>query len=335
MNSKLRPQGFARLLFLAVLSISVSGCAVWPAAEDDHLPGWALNPPSDDRSRIYAVGEGDSLRAARDDALGMIAGKINTNVQAETSLEVKLVNGQESSALRNNIRTSTEALKLSDYQMLKSAQVSGKRFILLALDRGNLVNTLKSKLETLDQRILGRLDASGSNQPLRRLYTINMMRDDLAEGLQILAFIEGLDPAYNSQVYSKRYNGLFKEREQLEQTVRLGIEADENTQVLKNTLISLFLEQGVQAESYRAGQQYSGVARVMSSAERAEIFDEMHVQIGVTMKLVNSNGVAVSQSQLKAGASSLSSFDAAVNSANRLLSEKVVIMGIWSAFNMQ
>lgn len=331
-----KPHNLFRFVFLAILLISISGCAL--RSVDDgkgQLPSWALNPPSDDRTNIYAVGEGSSLQTARDNALAMIAGKISTNIRAETHLDVKLVNGKESSVVRNDIQTSTEALKLSDYEILKSAQASGTRFVLLALDRENLINTLKANLETLDQTILGRLTAPGGEQPLRRLYTINMMRDDLTEGLQLLSLIEGLDASFNSQVYSERYNGLFKERERLEQTIRLGVVADDDTQGLKNTLIKLFLEQGMQAEPYRSGQSYSGVARLTSSAKRAEIFDEMHVQLGVYLKLVSDNGTSVSQAQLQAGASSLYSFDAAVDGANRLLSQQVEAMGVWAAFNMQ
>lgn len=325
-----------RSAFLGILLValgSLGGCIMLPAKEEA-LPSWVLNPPRDNSTKIHAVGEGASLRDATDNALAMIAGKISTNIQAETSLQTRLSGGVESSTVRNNIRTSTEALKLSDYEILKSAVQSQARFVLLALDRQNLINSITKQLTTLDQTIQGRL-ITNANQPLRRLYSINMMRVELAEGLQLTSLIEGLGTTFDTRIYRERYNGLLKEREKLEQTVRLGITTDQNTLMLKNNVVKLLLEQGIQVEPHRAGQRYDGILRVASTARRAEIFDEKHVELSVELKLVDDKGNAVSQAQFKAGASSLTNYDEAIRSANRLISEDVEAMGVWSALNMR
>lgn len=83
------------LLITLFLSLVLSGCA--SNGKSGVLAEWVLSPPVDTSSTIYGVGEGMALRGARDDALAVIAGKLETHVTSDVQTETVLTDGQETS----------------------------------------------------------------------------------------------------------------------------------------------------------------------------------------------------------------------------------------------
>ncbi|MEQ6886995.1 LPP20 family lipoprotein [Salicola sp. Rm-C-2C1-2] len=293
-----------------------------------------MNPPSDDARSIHGVGEGNSMEDARGNALGVIAGKLKTRVKSELETEQVLEDGEESSFTRNKVQTTTEALELSDYEVLKSAAGGGRRFVLLEVNRPNLVRSMKSELETLNEELEASLEGE-QQASLTRLYQLNRSEPQIREALALASLITSVGQNVNLSEERVRYNGLLAERERLLQTLRIGIQTDAETAELGDHVTRMLLDKGIHADRLGQGEAYSGVLRISGKSERADMFDEKHVSLNVKLNLLNEQGESVTTSRYKGAASSLSDYASARVSANRVIAEKINEQGIWKALKLK
>ena len=310
----------------------VTGCASTGAGK---LPEWVLSPPADTSSTIYGVGEGAALRSARDDALAVIAGKLETHVTSDVQTETVLANGQERSTTRNNVRTTTEALKLSDYQTVNSAQVASRLFVMVSMDRRSLVTSILNDLERLDGEIEARLAGTEDSSKLKRLYRLILARNLLSEAIDkaLLAQSVSQDSSLKkSRVI--RYQSLQEERERLQQSLTVAVSWDKNSSGIGEKILSMLLAKGLHAEAGKPSEHYDGRIVVSGRPSQREIFNEYHVQLDAVVSLQDNRESEISSARYKAAASSLSNYGAAEKTANRLIAEEIEERGIWRALNM-
>lgn len=317
---------------LCLPMLLLAGCATSDVAQ---LPEWVLNPPADSASTIYGVGEGAGLRTARDDALAVIAGKLETRVSADVLTETKLENGREESRTQNQVRTTTEALELSEYQTENSAQVANRLFVLLSVKRQALVTSTLNDLNRLDSEIEARLSGSDDSSRLKRLYRLTLAQALVSEALDKALLVQSV--SQNSALKREsaaHYQSLLDERERLQQNLTLSVSWDRNTPEIGERVLTMLLELGMHAEADKSGARYDGRIVISGEPSKREIFDEYHVQLDTVVVLEDNQGREISSARYKAAASSLSDHESAQKTANRQIAEEVERQGLWRALNM-
>lgn len=310
----------------------LAGCAM---NGEGQLPDWVLNPPADNAVTIYGVGEGAALRIARDDALAVIAGKLETRVTSDVLTETRLENGRQHSNTRNRVRTTTEALALSEYQTENSAQVVGRLFVLLSVKRQTLVTSVLHDLDRLDGEIEARLADESHTSKLKRLYRLTLAKALIAEALDKALLAQSV--SQNGALKQERiayYQNLLSERERLQQSLSLAVSWDRYTSEIGERILTMLLELGLHAEAAKSGARYDGRIVISGVSVRREIFDEYHVQLATVVALEDDRGSEVSSARYKAAASSLSDHESAQKTANRQIAEEVEERGLWRALNM-
>lgn len=197
------------LLITLFLSLVLSGCA---SSKSGALAEWVLSPPVDTSSTIYGVGEGVALRGARDDALAVIAGKLETHVTSDVQTETVLTDGRETSKTRNRVRTTTESLKLSEFRTVKSAQAGNRLFVLLSVDRQTLVDSILKDIDQLGREIDARLANVESSTRVKYLYRLTLARSLITEAIDkvLLAQSAGQNGSLRQRALS-RYQLLLEE----------------------------------------------------------------------------------------------------------------------------
>lgn len=317
---------------LCIPMLFLGGCATSGVAQ---LPDWVLNPPADNATTIYGVGEGAALRTARDDALAVIAGKLETRVTSDVLTETRLENGREESRTRNRVRTTTEALELSEYQTENSAQVANRLFVLLSIKRQALVSSILNDLDRLDSEIEARLSGSDESSRLKRLYRLILARALISEALDKALLVQSV--SQNSAFKRDRaahYQSLLDERERLQQNLTLAVSWDRNTPEIGERVLTMLLELGLHAEADKSGASYDGRIVISGVPSKREIFDEYHVQLDTVVALEDSQGSEISSARYKAAASSLSDHESARKTANRQIAKEIQERGLWRALNM-
>lgn len=310
----------------------LGGCATSGVAQ---LPDWVLNPPGDTATTIYGVGEGAALRTARDDALAVIAGKLETRVTSDVLTETRLENGREESRTSNRVRTTTEALELSEYQTENSAQVARRLFVLLSIKRQALVTSILNDLGRLDSEIEARLTGTGNSSKLKRLYRLTLAKALISEALDKTLLVQSV--SQNTTLKQERvahYQSLLDERERLQQNLTLAVSWDRNTPEIGERVLTMLLELGLHAEADKSGTPYDGRIVITGIPAKREIFDEYHVQLDTVVALEDHQGTEISSARYKAAASSLSDHESAQKTANRQIAEEVQERGLWRALNM-
>lgn len=318
------------LCFLAGILV---GCAGKGGSQS--LPDWVVLPPDDTAEAIYGVGEGRSLREARDDALADIAGKLETRVSADVEMETVLANGEERSRTRNRIRTTTEALRLTEFRTHKSAESATGLFVLVSIDRASLISSMEAELATLDSEITGRLSDSEGDS-VKRMFRLTMSLPLIHQGISKAMLLQSLaqTPA-RYQARLSEYQSLLNERESLQQSVRIGVRWDNNTAGVGEAVLESLLRHGVHSEPANTGEHYDGFIEIASQRVDSEIFNEFHVQLNANADLLGADGAIVSSARYQAAASSLASYEAATVSVNRVIARQVREQGVWRALNMQ
>ncbi|MFC7294741.1 LPP20 family lipoprotein [Marinobacter aromaticivorans] len=321
------------LLIISFVSLVLGGCASkgGPGA----LPEWVLSPPVDTSSTIYGVGEGIALRGARDDALAVIAGKLETHVTSDVQTETVLADGQETSKTRNRVRTTTESLKLTEFRTVNSAQAGNRLFVLLSVDRQTLVDSMLEDVDRLGREIEARLaDVEGSTR-LKYLYRLTLARPLISEAVDkiLLAQSAGQDSGLRQAALS-RYQSLLDEGDRLQQSLTLAVTWDPFTSDVGEKLLTMLLELGLRAEVAGPGQHYDGAIAVRGDTSSREIFDEYHVQLKAKIALNDDKGSEISSARYQAAASSLTDFDMALKTTNRLIADEIHEQGLWRALNM-
>jgi len=321
------------LLIILLLSLVLSGCAT--GGNSGVLAEWVLSPPADTAATIYGVGEGMTLRGARDDALAVIAGKLETRVSSDVQTETVLTNGQERSTTRNNVHTTTESLKLSEFRTVNSAQSGSRLFVMLSVDRQNLVDSILEDVDRLNREIEARLDSAENSSRLKYLYRLTLARSLISEAIDKILLVQSA--SQNSELRQSalsRYQSLLAQGERLRQSLTLAVSWDASTPDIGEKLLTMLLELGLRAEPGSSGQVYDGVIAVTGSPSRREIFNEYHVQLSARIALNDNQGSEISSAHYEAAASSLTDFDLALKSTNRLIAGQIRERGIWRALNM-
>ena len=326
---------FNRPLLLIFLLALTNGCAVSPDGPSDRShPEWVKNPPSDDAGAIRGVGQGNTIEEARGNALGVIAGKLKTRVQAELETEQVLEDGEESSFTRNRVQTTTESLGLSDYEVLKTASSGDQQFVLVEVDRSTLVQKLKSELETMNDELQATL--GGAEQAsLTRLHRLNRSEERIREALALVSLIASVDKGADLGRKRSRYNALLSERQSLLQSLRVAVENDAETSVLGDRITRMLLDRGIHTDTADGSGNYNAFLRISGETNRSERFGEKHVHLKVKFHLVNDNGESVTTARYEAGASSLSNYASARDSANRVIADRIKTQGIWKALKLR
>ncbi len=321
------------LLITLFLSLVLSGCA--NKSKSGVLAEWVLSPPVDTSSRIYGVGEGIALRSARDDALAVIAGKLETRVSSDVQTETVLTDGQESSTTRNRVRTTTESLKLTEFQTVNSAQAGSRLFVLLSVDRQTLVSSMLEDVDRLGREIEARLDGAENSSRLKYFYRLTLSRSLILEAIDKIFMAQSA--SQNSQLRQmalSRYQSLLEQGDRLQQSLTLAVSWDASTPEIGEKLLTMLLKLGLRAEPGSSGQRYDGVIAVTGSTSRREIFSEYHVQLSARIALNDDQGSEISSARYEAAASSLTDFELALKTTNRLIAKEIRERGIWLALNM-
>lgn len=321
------------LLVALFASLVLSGCA--SSGKSGALAEWVLSPPEDTSATIYGVGEGVALRGARDDALAVIAGKLETRVTSDVQTETVLADGLETSKTRNRVRTTTDSLKLSEFRTVNSAQAGSRLFVLLSVDRQTLVNSILKDIDQLGREIDARLADVQSSTRVKYLYRLTLARSLITEAIdKVLLAQSAAQNGSLRQGTLSRYQSLLEEGDRMQQSLNLAVTWDPYTSNVGEKLLTMLLELGLRAEAGSPGGNYDGVIAVTGNPSKREIFNEYHVQLKTSISLKDNEGNEISSARYDAAASSLTNFDLALNTTNRLVAEEIRERGIWRALNM-
>lgn len=309
--------------FLCVVALLPGSCA-W--ADDGtgggRFPEWTLTPPADDAGFMYGAGEGSTASDALRSALTSINGRIATVVDSSISSRTSLVNGTVSSAFTEEIRARTMETRLSGYEIVRSAAMNGRFFVLVRLPRALFVNDTKSRLATIDGRIASVVASSSQLSNLQCYRALLSVRKELAEATNLVYVLMAVDPGFQADPYLERYRACNARTEELLSQLHFSLAYEPGLKPLADVLIGMLGEQRI-AASWADGSRSDAYVVVRGDARNSILFSEYHTTIRVTVQLLDVTGNVVNSREYTATAASLNGYEAAISSAMRQLESRL------------
>lgn len=132
------------------------------------LPSWVVNPPVDDQEYLYGVGEGESIKQARDDALTTLVSKLNVTVSSTLSrTETQSTLGEtmiHNKNVKNETKSEVKKISFNTHEIMANEREDGRNYILVRVDKRKFITEKKDEITILENTMAQKFgDAKGRN----------------------------------------------------------------------------------------------------------------------------------------------------------------------------
>ncbi|WP_373071614.1 hypothetical protein [Sulfurimonas sp.] len=161
-------------IFLISIAILFSGCLnKKPSVKKVQTPTWVKTMPKDNTKFTYGVGISKTREDALKEALNDVVSKFGVKVKSSFTNK-EIVDGYYSKSISSsNIEASVEKIKVTNYNVEKSARISYKEYaVLIKVDNEKFFNTLLKDITQLEKYIESELEKTAAVDIISR-YNIN------------------------------------------------------------------------------------------------------------------------------------------------------------------
>ena len=181
----------------------MSGCGGAAGPSTSELPKWFLNPPASNPVFYYGVGEGESIDAAKANALAQIGGAISVSVSSDLEINTNVSNDVVNENIKSQTKSSIEKIKFTGAEVVENAQSGAKIYTLVRVDRGVLFAAQKSEMDISYKKMNSLYESSTNGNVLdlmKNTKTIHKLANNVSVKLPIL---KAINADFNKAKYEK------------------------------------------------------------------------------------------------------------------------------------
>jgi hypothetical protein len=183
-------------------ALFISGCGgAGPSTSE--LPKWYLNPPASNPIFYYGVGEGNSVDAAKANALAQIGGTISTNISSDMEINTNVSNDVVNENIASQTKSSIEKIKFTGVNVVENSASNGKFYTQVRVDRGVLFAAQKSQMDVTYKKMNSLYNSSKATNVLELIKNtdkINKLANEVSVKLPIL---KAINQDFNKAKYEK------------------------------------------------------------------------------------------------------------------------------------
>ena len=166
------------------------------------LPKWYVSSTKDNTKYIYGTGEGSTKQSAVVNALNVIASKINVKISSEFTAQKSMIESNgNTSFYRNvdkNIKVNVNDLTIYDYEVVKTANIDGKYYVLVKVDRHKNAELLFNRILNDYNKLKKSLSIVSS--PIDKTKTYKKAVAKIDEMITKLYIVDALDGSMHRKV---------------------------------------------------------------------------------------------------------------------------------------
>jgi hypothetical protein len=121
---------------------------------NESLPSWYSNPPVDNEMTWYGVGEGPTLRSAKDSALADVASRLSVTVTSKVSKNATQTTTGEyisyNQKVNLNLESEVKKISFNNYDIVSSTQNESRALVLVQVDKSQF---LKDQVQILNDTV--------------------------------------------------------------------------------------------------------------------------------------------------------------------------------------
>lgn len=187
----------------------MSGCGGASGPSTSELPKWFLNPPASNPVFYYGVGDGESVDAAKANALAQIGGTISTSVSSDLEINTNVANDVINENIKSQTKSSIEKIKFTGVTVVENAQSGGKIYTLVKVDRGALFAAQKSEMDVSYKKMNSLYESSKNGNVLDLMKNTKSIHE-LANNVSVkLPILKAISSDFNKAKYEKEILNIF------------------------------------------------------------------------------------------------------------------------------
>jgi len=279
-----------------------------------------MQAPSDNAQFFYALGEGDSIRLAKNNALGDIASRISVSISSsiDNQLSVNREDGVESSSqdIKTRVNAVAKTIEFSGVSVEETRKKEDSVEVLVKVDRDVLYKSYEKKLKRLDTGIAKEMGVIHNSSVFFQLKLSFKTRENMAKAEEYLLLLEAMSPRFDDKTYRKKYASYEDRLKDIQNKAVFSIKADKNSA----SLASLIKEK-LSADNIKLSDNKANVKIRLSTKAELKNYKSSNSKIAkmkivvrtTTIKAVDAKGVSLSNNVVKTKAASSQSKEEAIS----------------------
>jgi len=287
------------ICIILIILLFISGCQSTSNSENIILPAWVLSPPQDDESTFYGIGSSYNFEQAKTVALQDISAKLGISLVGETLINEQMAGSRYVRYFDSNIKTTQGETLLSRYQVVKTFTDKNHVYLLIKVNKENVLNDHKHQLKQLNAKAIEQRDKKAQVSSLKwNVNTQQLLQEDTAKAMRYSIIINMLDSDLIVDDLMQSWASLNKELNTLKLCISL--------KSLDNLSKQYFpvIESHLVKQNIKLKDGCNNQLLVSSAAEKNKLFDYYTFKNTLHFKLnTKEEGVLVSQSVIVNGKS--------------------------------
>ena len=297
-------------------------------------PSWFLNPPQNNGSFLYGVGEGANVNEAKASALSSVSQSLSLSVssQLKKSETSNRYNNTEStySSVVSSLQTQTKEMEFSDYTIVKNAQLGPKIVLLVEVSRQKLFSDQLEKLNLFVQDIEAQNKSIAKQSLIEQALLYKKARSKAPKLKSLALLCHTIDSNFDTQPYLKKMNEIANTSDNALHKVDAVIKPSKEAQVFVNAL-----KQGLNQEGLKVGTSHAKTQIFMQNVEQ---FDEIYgfkiAKCRVSFNVKEGKKTVATRTITLTGKSKYDYEKARINASN-ILSNMIKKEGVFSILGIQ
>lgn len=285
-------------------------------------PSWFTETKADTASQYYGYGVGDSQEDAVKAALNDIASKIAVTIESSyTSMQT--VSGDSFvNERKNEILANVKKMKFNNHEVMKTVKDSDEVYVLVSVDREQLLEEKKSELDILSSKLLDEQAGMQNISDIEKFKTIMMLQDDLKTLNETFFMSKSIVPSFEGDAYIELYKEFKKMMIKSKSGIVLLIDSD--NAVSKNyakVFANYLSKQGIKISQTKANAILTVTAnakekKVESTSEAIQNSKFASVELSTVLK--KADGTQIASNSTRFVNNSSASYDDATKKTQKL-----------------
>ena len=286
----------AALLFIVIFA----GCGGGSAPKPQSYPQWYLNPPQSNGATLYGVGSGPDLPSAKNEALSAISANLSVTVQSQfkkSDHSIRTNNSEQTlQDVLNTVQADTKALTFSNVNVEQNSVLNDKVLILVSVDRAQLFNDQKHRLDTKTSALKTELKNAEALSSIERFIIFKKVRAEhvgIASGAELLAAIK---PGFDNSAYLDFTAANDSQFDSLKHGMKLHIKSDADTKLFVAPVIDALTEEGIKVEQSQSSGK-SVVIELAASTQQDTLYGYKIEKLRLSATTKTASGKTVASKQ--------------------------------------
>lgn len=308
----------SRPIMIGTLGLMLLLGSILATPAESALPDWVQNPPQDTDQYLYGIGQSTNRDAAINGGLKEVAGKLSTWVKGSTEQSVTEEADAVANTFQENIQSRVQEVNFNNYDIMETTQSDGLTYVLLRVDRDQLIDNLQSQLGFINSELANTFKEMDESPGLRELFRMQEAMSQIDTAVDFLEILSSLNEDFdNSKAshYRDRYRAYREVYRQTRTNTKIVITAPVKLETLANHLSKRLAQNNFNTTVSSSADSDQAQLNITGELNCQELMGDKVVDLQVWLEVLDSEGTQLSNQNYSTSATSLTSHEDALRVA--------------------